>query len=104
MAADPFVPVWPAAAEFLGLTGDQAYKQARTGHLLGLEVVRRGRKPMVARAALERLVQGGATPGCSLGRTPGAHSPRHRAIGSLWLPRGCGHPRGHAAPPHCQLP
>lgn len=62
MANDPFVPVWPDAAADLNLTKDQAYKQARTGRLVGLEVHKRGRTPVVLRADLDRLLGRRASP------------------------------------------
>ena len=52
------------AAHELGISRYLAYEQARTGQLAGVPVLRVGRRLLVPRAALDRVLSGGATVEC----------------------------------------
>jgi excisionase family DNA binding protein len=46
------------AAKELGISRHLAYEQARTGHIGGIPVLRIGRRLLVPRAALDRVLEG----------------------------------------------
>ncbi|WP_040666745.1 helix-turn-helix domain-containing protein [Nitrolancea hollandica] len=59
----------PEAAKLLGGGRDWAYREvAATGRLAGIPVIRIGRKIMVPRQAIERLLAGETLPGQEAGR------------------------------------
>jgi excisionase family DNA binding protein len=51
------------AAEVLGISRTLAYEAARSGFLAGVPVLRVGRRLLVPRAALERVLAGERLPG-----------------------------------------
>ena len=58
----PHVLTVEEAAKVLGISRWLAYEQARTGELAGVRVIRIGRRLLVPRAALERVLAGDSTP------------------------------------------
>ena len=61
-SALPHVLTVEEAAQVLGISRWLAYEQARSGELAGVRVLRIGRRLLVPRAALERVLAGESTP------------------------------------------